>query len=85
MLRHESNHAWPDAQNIPLRTELERLIQSGQSVATTSQAANILKIKTQTLHKWACYENGALKPVRIGGALRWRLSDIAALIAGGAK
>jgi len=79
---HESNHAWPDAQNIPLRTELERLIQSGQSVATTSQTANILKIKTQTLHKWACYENGALKPVRIGGALRWRLSDIAALIGG---
>jgi len=63
-------------------TELERLIANGHSLATTNQAAKFLEIKPQTLHKWACYEKGALKPVRIGGALRWRLSDIAALIAG---
>jgi len=67
---------------IATPTELERLIANGHSLATTNQAANYLNIKPQTLHKWACYDNGALKPVRIGGALRWRLTDIAALIAG---
>ncbi|MDE2421635.1 MAG: helix-turn-helix domain-containing protein [Gammaproteobacteria bacterium] len=61
------------------------MIATGQSLATTNQAANYLNIKPQTLHKWACYECGALQPVRVGRALRWRLSDIAALIAGGAK
>lgn len=82
---HESNCHPSAVVDISPRSELERLMQSGQSVATTSQTANILKLRTQTLHKWACYQNGAIQPVRIGGALRWRLSDIAALIAGGAK
>lgn len=66
-------------------TELEQLIANGHSVTNTNQAAKFLNFKPQTLHKWACYQNGAIQPVRIGGALRWRLSDIAALIAGGAK
>jgi hypothetical protein len=84
MKTHESNSTVV-AQNLPIRTELERLIQSGQSLATTAQAANILKINQQTLFKWACYQNGAIQPVRVGRALRWRLSDIAAIVAGGAK
>ena len=63
-------------------TELERLIAAGSSLATTNQAANYLNIKSQTLHKWACYQNGAIQPVRVGRALRWRLSDIAAIVAG---
>lgn len=68
-----------------IHTELENLIANGHSVTTTNQAAKFLDFKPQTLHKWACYQNGAIQPVRIGGALRWRLSDIAALIAGGTK
>jgi len=66
-------------------TELEKLIANGHELATTKQAANYLNIKPQTLHKWACYQTGWLKPVRVGTCLRWRLTDIAALIAGGAK
>lgn len=66
-------------------TELERLIANGHLLATTNQAANYLNIKPQTLHKWACYQSGWLQPVRVGSRLRWRLTDIAALIAGDAK
>lgn len=70
---------------IAIPTELERLIAAGHSVTTTNQAAKFLEIKPQTLHKWACYQTGWLQPVRVGSRLRWRLTDIATLIAGGAK
>lgn len=46
---------------------------------TTVQAANALNRQPQTLRKWACLENGPIRPVRINGRLAWRVSDIVAL------
>ncbi len=45
----------------------------------TAEAAAVINRKPQTLRKWACYENGPIRPVRINGRLAWRVSDLAKL------
>ncbi|WP_175826895.1 helix-turn-helix domain-containing protein [Burkholderia gladioli] len=52
-------------------------------VLPTDEAAAALNRKPQTLRKWACLENGPIRPVRINGRLAWRVSDIQALLSGG--
>lgn len=52
-------------------------------ILTTTKAAKLLNRKPQTLRKWACYENGPIKPLRINGRLAWKAQDIHALINGG--
>lgn len=47
---------------------------------TTDEAAALLNFKANTLRKWACHENGPIRPVRIHGRLGWRVADIAALL-----
>jgi hypothetical protein len=42
----------------------------------TSTAAAWLNRSPQTLRKWACYENGPLRPVRINGRLAWPTIEI---------
>ncbi|MFZ6640313.1 DNA-binding protein [Undibacterium sp. TC4M20W] len=49
----------------------------------TAQAAKALNRAPQTLRKWACLENGPIRPVRINGRLAWHLDEIAALLNGG--
>lgn len=46
---------------------------------STNAAAYYLNRKPQTLRSWACFENGALRPLRINGRLAWPVSDIAKL------
>ena len=53
-----------------------------ETVLTTGEAATALNRRPQTLRKWACLENGPIRPVRINGRLAWRVSDIQALIGG---
>lgn len=48
----------------------------------TSCAAFHFGRKPQTLRKWACLENGPLRPVRINGRLAWCVADIRALLNG---
>ncbi len=55
-----------------------------QSV-NTALAAKALGRQPQTLRKWACYENGPIRPIRINGRLAWLVSDLDALLNGGAK
>lgn len=55
------------------------------AVLPTDQAAAAINRAPQTLRKWACLENGPLRPVRINGRLAWRVADLRALLAGGAK
>lgn len=52
-------------------------------IFTTEQAAAALNRKAQTLYKWACLENGPIRPVRINGRLGWRVAEIKALLSGG--
>lgn len=52
-------------------------------VLSTEAAAASINRKPQTLRKWACLENGPIRPVRINGRLAWRVSDLQALLNGG--
>ncbi len=49
---------------------------------TTAEAARLLNRKPQTLRKWACHEDGPIRPVRIYGRLSWRTQDILNLLNG---
>jgi hypothetical protein len=50
---------------------------------TTAEAAKALNRAPQTLRKWACLENGPVRPVRVNGRLAWPLDEIAKLLNGG--
>lgn len=53
-------------------------------VVPTDKAAAAINRAPQTLRKWACLENGPIRPVRINGRLAWSVSDLQALLSGGA-
>lgn len=57
-------------------------IAAGRDHLTTHEAAHALNRKDQTLRKWACLENGPIRPIRVNGRLMWRVSDLARLLAG---
>lgn len=61
-------------------SDLKKLIASGHELLLTEEAAKLLRYKAQTLRKWACYETGPIRPIRMGGKLLWRISDIQKLI-----
>lgn len=50
---------------------------------TTEEAAFYLNRRPQTLRKWACHEDGPLRPVRVSGRLAWRVAEIRTLLNGG--
>lgn len=49
----------------------------------TDAGAYYLNRAPQTLRKWACLENGPIRPIRIHGRLAWRVADLQALLNGG--
>lgn len=51
-------------------------------IVSTDEAALLLNRKPQTLRKWACLENGPIRPVRIYGRLGWPLEKIIQLTSG---
>lgn len=53
------------------------------AVLNTEAAAASINRKPQTLRKWACLENGPIRPVRINSRLAWRVSDLQTLLNGG--
>lgn len=46
---------------------------------TTAEAAYYLNRQPQTLRLWACFENGPIRPIRIGCLLAWRTATVKAL------
>lgn len=56
-----------------------------RQAVNTAEAAKALNRQPQTLRKWACLENGPIRPIRINGRLAWPLDEIAALLNGSAK
>lgn len=52
------------------------------AVMTTNDAAPFINRRPQTLRKWACLENGPIRPIRINGRLAWRVSDLQMLLDG---
>lgn len=59
-----------------IEAKFTALAQENRSVISTNEAAFHLGRKPQTLRKWACYEDGPLRPVRINGRLAWRVADL---------
>lgn len=55
------------------------------AVLGTNDAAVVINRHPQTLRRWACLEDGPIRPVRINGRLAWRVSDLCDLLSGGAK
>jgi hypothetical protein len=53
-------------------------------VLPTIQAAAAINRRPQTLRRWACLEDGPIRPIRINGRLAWRVSDLQALLNGSA-
>jgi hypothetical protein len=51
-----------------------------QPLLNTASAAYYLMAQAQTMRSWAARGTGPLKPVRIGGRLRWRTSDVKKLV-----
>jgi hypothetical protein len=49
----------------------------------TACAAFHLNRTSQTLRKWACYENGPVRAHRINGRLSWPVADIKRVLNGG--
>ena len=43
---------------------------------TRKEAATILRVKPQTLAKWACLEKYELPVVKVGARVRYRLGDV---------
>lgn len=42
----------------------------------TETAAYHLNRKPQTLRNWACFENGAIRPIRVNSRLAWPVSEL---------
>jgi len=53
-------------------------------VLPTNEAAAVINRRPQTLRRWACLEDGPIRPIRINGRLAWRVSDLKALLTGSA-
>jgi hypothetical protein len=53
------------------------------AVLPTNEAAAAINRAPQTLRKWACLENGPIRPVRINGRLAWKVADLQSLLNGG--
>lgn len=60
-------------------------VAKGRDTLPTNEAAPTINRTPQTLRKWACLEQGPIRPIRINGRLAWRVSDLRSLLSGGAK
>ena len=58
------------------------LEQETRTSLPTREAAHHLNRKMQTLHIWACKENGPIRPTRINGRLAWLVADIKRVLSG---
>jgi hypothetical protein len=70
----------PAISAFPMYPALEQVT---LTTVPTAHAAYYLNRQPQTLRKWACLEDGPLRPTRVYGRLAWRISDIRALLNGG--
>jgi hypothetical protein len=52
---------------------------------TTDEAAGLVRLKAQTLRKWASYQNGPVMPRRVGRRLLWSETELLALLEGSSK
>jgi len=65
-----------DTYLIPLDKEV-------RAVLPTDEAALHLNRCAQTLRRWAAFENGPVRPVRVHGRLAWPVAELRRLVQGG--
>ncbi|MES2355200.1 MAG: hypothetical protein V4568_12530 [Pseudomonadota bacterium] len=75
--RKNTLHLPKDSQQFP---PLESVT---KPTVDTAACAYYLNRAEQTLRKWACLENGPIRPIRINGRLAWKVADLQALLNGG--
>jgi hypothetical protein len=63
-------------------TNYPALVHENRTAIDTNAAAFHLGRKPQTLRKWACFEDGPIRPIRINGRLAWRVAELRALLNG---
>jgi hypothetical protein len=51
-------------------------------VLPTNEAAPLINRRPQTLRRWACLEDGPIRPIRINGRLAWKVSDLQKILNG---
>lgn len=66
-------------------TQCVALQHENRTAIDTNAAAFHLGRKPQTLRKWACHEDGPIRPIRINGRLAWAVADLKRLLSGGAN
>ena len=59
-------------------------VAKGRDTLPTNDAATAINRTPQTLRKWACLENGPIRPIRINRRLAWSVADLRTLLSGGA-
>lgn len=64
-------------------TQYPALLRENRTVIDTNAAAFHLGRKPQTLRKWACHEDGPIRPIRINGRLSWSVDDIKRIVSEG--
>jgi len=57
-------------------------IAASRDFVSTEEAATLLNRRPQTLRKWACYDSGPLRPIRLYGRLMWGVKEIVSLLRG---
>jgi len=60
-------------------------IYPGRTHLNTNEAANSIDHRPQTLRKWATYQTGPIKPVKVGRRLLWPIESLNKLLNGGAQ
>ena len=64
-------------------TQYPALATETRTALDTNAAAFHLGRKPQTLRKWACHEDGPIRPIRILGRLAWAVADIKRILSEG--
>lgn len=59
-----------------MHLELVPLTNEPRAALGTAEAAAHLGLRPQTLRGWACSEQGAIRPLRMNGRLRWPVAEI---------
>ena len=67
---------------MQLEARYVSLVLENRIAIDTNAAAFHLGRKPQTLRKWACHEDGPIRPIRINGRLAWAVADLKRLLGG---
>lgn len=71
------------ASELNTNTQFTPLALETRTVIDTNAAAFHLGRRPQTLRKWACHEDGPLRPVRIMGRLAWNVATLKRIVSEG--